>query len=126
MAQKRSGAGSLNFQLTFQKRVEIDDGFGGTRGEWVDQFTAPARLVPKFGSNVESVMADRMLARQPYNATVRSSVSTRQVTSAWRAYDTRAGIVGGIPNRTFGIKTIVNPDERNAYLEMLVIENEAT
>lgn len=120
----RSGAGSLNCKVTFQRREEVDDGFGGTRGDWVDQFTVPARLAPKFGGNAESVIAARLVSRQPYNLTVRASSQTRQITAAWRAYDARAGHTGGNPNRVFGIKTVVNPDERGAYLEMLAIEGE--
>lgn len=120
----RSGAGSLNCKVTFQRRGEVDDGFGGTRGDWVDQFTVPARLAPKFGGNAESVIAARLVSRQPYNLSVRSSTTTRQITVAWRAYDARAGHTDGKPNRVFGIKTVVNPDERGAYLEMLVVEGE--
>lgn len=120
----RSGAGSLNCKVTFQRREEVDDGFGGTRGDWVDQFTVPARLAPKFGGNAESVIAARLVSRQPYNLIVRASSQTRQITAAWRAYDDRAGHTDGEPNRVFGIKTVVNPDERGAYLEMLVIEGE--
>jgi len=123
---KRAGAGSLNCRLTFQVRQNVDDGFGGTRGEWVDQFTVPGRLEPRYGSNAESVMAARMQSMQPYNLTIRSSTSARQITASWRAYDARAGKSGDKPNRVFGIKTVVNPDERNAYLEMLVVEGEET
>lgn len=124
MKRSRSIAGALNHRVTFMKREEIDDGFGGTRGEWVDQFTVPARLAPKFGGNVESVIAARLVSRQPYNLTVRANSATWQITAAWRAYDARAGHTGNEPNRVFGIKTVVNPDERGAYLEMLVIEGE--
>lgn len=122
----RKGAGSLNCMVTFQRREQIDTPDGGTRGQFVDQFTVPARLAPRYGSNVESVMAARMQAQQPYNLTVRGSTATRQITASWRAYDARAGLTGTEPNRTFGIKTVVNPDERNQYIEMLVIEGEAT
>ncbi len=125
-ASNRKGAGSLNCMVTFQRREVIDTPDGGTRGQWVDQFTVPARLAPKFGSNVESVTAARMQAQQPYNLTVRVCIATRQITASWRAYDARAGLTGTEPNRTFGIKTVVNPDERGAYLEMLVIEGEGT
>ncbi len=121
---KRTGSGSLNCKIVFSQRQEIDDGFGGTRGDWVDQFTVPARLAPKFGGNAESIIAARLVSRQPYNLTVRASSATRQITTAWRAYDARAGLADGKPNRVFGIKTVVNPDERGAYLEMLVIEGE--
>lgn len=121
---KRAGAGSLNCRLTFQRRETINDPDGSTRGEWIDQFTVPARLQPRYGSNAESLMASRMQSMQPYNLTIRSSGQARQVTSSWRAYDTRAGKTGVEPNRVFGIKTVVNPDERDAMLEMLVIEGE--
>ncbi|MEL4374109.1 head-tail adaptor protein [Brucella cytisi] len=121
---KRAGAGSLNCRLTFQRRETINDPDGGTRGEWVDQFTVPGRLEPRYGSNAESIMAARMQSMQPYNLTVRSSGQARQVTASWRAYDARAGKTGAEPNRVFGIKTVVNPDERDAMLEMLVVEGE--
>ena len=123
---KRAGAGSLNCRLTFQVRQEVDDGFGGTRGEWVDQFTVPGRLEPRYGSNSESLMAARMQSMQPYNLTIRGSTAARQITASWRAYDARAGKTGDKPNRVFGIKTIVNPDERGQYVEMLAIAGEET
>ncbi|RRY11398.1 head-tail adaptor protein [Brucella anthropi] len=128
---KRAGAGSLNCRLTFQVRQEVDDGFGGTRGEWVDQFTVPGRLEPRYGSNAESIMAARMQSMQPYNLTIRGSDAARQVTASWRAYDARAGVTVDAqgarrPNRVFGIKTVVNPDERGQYIEMLAIEGEET
>jgi len=116
--------GQLNARITFQRREIIEDPFGGTRGEWVDQFTVPARLKPKFGGNAESLVASRLVSKQPYNLTIYSSAAARQVTASWRAYDARAGKTGENPNRVFGIKTIVNPDETNRFLEMLVIENE--
>lgn len=123
---KRAGAGSLNCRLTFQRREQISDEWGGTRGEWVDQFTVPGRLEPRYGSNAESVMAARMQSMQPYNLTIRGTTAARQITASWRAYDARAGKTGDKPNRVFGIKTVVNPDERGAMLEMLVIEGEET
>jgi head-tail adaptor len=67
-----------------------------------------------------------MQSMQPYNLTIRSSSAARQITASWRAYDVRAGVTGGKPNRVFGIKTVVNPDERGAMLEMLAIEGEET
>lgn len=122
--RKRSPAAAMNARIVFQRRVEIDDGYGGTRGDWVDQFDRPARLQPKFGGNAERLVAARLESQQPYNLTVYSCSSTRQITPAWRAYDARAGLTEGVPNRVFGIKSIVNPDENNALLEMLVFEND--
>ncbi len=123
---KRAGAGSLNCRLTFQRREQISDEWGGTRGEWVDQFTVPGRLEPRYGSNAESIMAARMQSMQPYNLTIRSSEQARMITASWRAYDVRAGLTAGKPNRVFAIKTVVNPDERGKYIEMLAIEGEET
>lgn len=108
---KRKGAGSLNCLVVFQRRVDIDDGYGGVKGEWVDQFEDHARLAPRMGS--ESVIASRLQGIQPYTLTVRSHTQTRKVTPAWQAKNARTG-------ETYDIATVVNIDERNAYLEMLV------
>lgn len=121
MPRKRKGAGALNQLVTFQRRVVVSDPYGNERGDWQDEFTVPARLMPKMGS--EEVTASRLQGIQPFIMTVRSSTETRQVTPAWRAYDARAGLVSGdVPRRAFDIKTAANVDEQNAYIEMLVVE----
>jgi len=108
--------------VTFQRRVEFDDGFGGTRGEWQDQFTVPARLKARLGT--ESVIAARLQGTQPYTMVIRSSQQSRAITPAWRVYDARAGIGSeGVPSRLFDIKAVSNVDERNKYLDLLVVEN---
>lgn len=113
---KRSGAGSLSERITFSRREEVDDGFGNPiAGPWTDQFTEPARLQPRTGS--EPVIAARLTGVQPYTLTVRSSTRTREVTPAWRAKNARNGAL-------YNIKAITNPDERNAWLEMLITEGE--
>jgi head-tail adaptor len=128
---KRSGAGSLNCQVTFQTREMVEDEYGNTTaGQWVSQLTTSARLMPIFSSklNVEAVAEARLQSKQPYNLTIRSITATRQISAVgWRVYDARAGIdLSGNPKRVFDIKTIVNPDEKNAYLEMLLVEGEAS
>lgn len=117
MSIKRSGAGSLSEKVTFSKRIEQDDGYGGSYGQWVDQFDEPARLAPRTGS--EPVIAARLTGIQPFTLTVRSSTRTREVTPAWSIKNARSGA-------TYNIKAITNPDERNAMLEMLVVEGEAS
>lgn len=121
MAAKRSGAGSLSELVVFQVQEEVDDGFGGVSGQWVDKFTEPARMAPRLGS--ETVIASRLQGVQPFLLTVRSSSRSRLVTPAWRVYDKRAGVTAGKPNRLFNIKTAVNVDERNGFLEMLIVDN---
>lgn len=116
--KKRSGAGSLNQRVTFQKRQVVPDPYGNdVTGPFADQFTEPARLVPRLGS--ETVIASRLQGIQPYTLTIRSSARSRQVTPAWRAVNARTGAI-------YNIKAIANPDEREAYLELLVVEGEAS
>jgi head-tail adaptor len=115
---KRSGAGALSERVHFQKRDVLDDGYGNPiAGEFTTQFTEPARLQPKLGS--EPVLAARLTGVQPFLLVVRSSACTRMVTPAWRAMNARTGAV-------YNIATAANPDERNAWLEMLVTEGVAT
>ncbi|MDX8495886.1 head-tail adaptor protein [Mesorhizobium sp. VK22B] len=124
---KRSGAGALSCRVTFQKRAVVQDEYGNSvTGDFADVFSISARLQPKFGADVESVTAARLAALQPYNLTVRSCSDTRAVGASWRVYDTRRGVVDGKPVRFFNIKTIVNPDERGAMVEMLVVEGESS
>lgn len=117
MAVKRSGAGALSERVTFQRRVEQEDEYGNVESGWVDQFDEPCRLQPKLGS--EPVLAARLTGVQPFLLVVRSSARTRTVTPAWRAVNARSGAV-------YNIATAANPDERNAWLEMLVTTGVAT
>lgn len=113
---KRKGAGSLSERVAFLQQVEGDDGYGGVVVGWQERWQEPARLMPLRGG--EAVMAGRLQGTQPFVCTVRSSTRTRAVTPAWRVRNVRTG-------REYNIKTSVNVDERNAYLEMLVVEGEA-
>ncbi|WP_313666101.1 phage head closure protein [Shinella sp.] len=117
---RRQGSGSLSERIAFLQEVEGDDGSGGVTLGWQSVFEEAGRLAPIFGSRltVESVTAARLQANQPYNLTVRSNDRTRGITAAWRVRNVRTG-------KEYNIKTVVNPDERNAYLEMLVVEGEA-
>lgn len=115
---KRSGAGALTERVHFKRRDEQDDGYGNpVAGDWTTQFTEPARLQPKLGS--EPVLAARLTGVQPFLLVVRSSARTRGVTPAWRAVNARTGA-------EYNIRTVANVDERNAWLEMLVQEGVAT
>lgn len=121
MAPKRSGAGSLSERVIFQKRADApaqEPDYGNpVVGPWADQFAEPCRLMPKLGS--EPVLAQRLVKRQPYVMTVRSSTRTRGIGVDWRAVNARTGVV-------YNLTTSVNIDERNGRLELLVIEGEAS
>lgn len=114
--RKRKGAGSLSERVAFLEPDNIDDGYGGTTQGYVERFQDAARLQPRMGS--ETVIASRLQGVQPYTLTVRSSTATRAVTPAWRVRNVRSG-------REYNIKTVVNSDERNQYIELLVVAGEA-
>lgn len=115
-----TGAGQLNRRVTFQQRVPGIDTYGNpTPGNWQDVYTCAARLQPRFGGSltVEAVSQARLSSQQPYNLTIRSCTAARAVKPDWRVVDARD------TSRVFSIKTIVDPDERRQWLEMLVVEN---
>lgn len=114
--RKRSGAGSLSEKIGFEAEVEGDDGYGGVVVGFAEQFVEPARLEPRVGS--EMVIASRLQGLQPYTMTVRSNERTRSITPAWRVRNKRSGVV-------YAIKAAVNIDERNQWIEMLVVRGEA-
>lgn len=116
------GAGQLRQRVTFQRRGEMSDGFGNEQvGAWTTQFSVAARLQPRLGG--EEVVASRLAGVQPYILTVRSSLQTRSITTAWRAYDARAGFnSAGEPKRVFNIHSAANVDEVGAFIDFLVSE----
>ncbi|MFC3206875.1 head-tail adaptor protein [Aquamicrobium soli] len=133
MAAKRPAAGQLRSRVTFQRRGDAIDPFDGSvipgGGDWVDQYTCAARLQPLFGSrlSVEDVAAARLAARQPYNLTIRSCAAARAIRTDWRVVDARTATdANGASPRVFNIKTVVDPLENGAWLEMLCIESEAS
>lgn len=118
VAAKREGAGALSQVVAFQVRSEADDGYGNpVTGDFTTQFHEPCRLQPLKGG--EPVLAARLTKVQPYVLRVRSSARTRRVGVDWRAVNTRTGAI-------YNIKTVTNVDERGAYLDMMVVEGEAT
>lgn len=114
---KRAGAGSLNHIVWLQQRATTDDGFGNVESNWVNRFQEPCRLAAKLGG--ETVFASRVQGTQPYIMTVRGSTRTRAIDGSWRAVNARTGAV-------YNIKTAVNVDERNALVELLVVQGEAS
>ena len=113
------GAGSLRERLAFQRRSVGDDGYNNeVAGDFETIFVEPAGMVAKVGG--ESVMAARLVGRQPYIVTVRQSARTRAVTADWRIVDARD------ERRVFNIRAIHDPDGKRAWLDMLVEQNVPT
>lgn len=100
----------LREKVIFAERAVTSDGYGGTDGAFVDQFTVAARIRPRLGG--EEVMAARLQGKTLATITVRYSTDTLQITSDWRATDARNGDV-------WNIRSVVNPDERKLFLDML-------
>lgn len=127
---KRTGASQLNRRVSFAKRGDLVDSYGNITpgaGPWTEQFTIAARLQPKFGTNVESFAASRLASKQPYNLTVRACAATKAVRTDWQVVDARqTEDANGASPRVFNIVSIVDPDERGQFLEMLVIEGESS
>ncbi len=123
-----NSAGDLRSKVAFQRRKELvtdqekSDRYGNALGEWETVIECRARLQPRLGS--EEVVAARLQGKQPYILTVRSSKASREVTPAWRAYDARAGMKadGVTPKRLFDIKSVSNVDERDQFLDFLVVQ----
>ncbi|KKX33977.1 head-tail adaptor protein [Rhizobium sp. LC145] len=115
---RKSGAGGLRQRMLFQAKGMGPDEYGNPipSDVFATVFEDYAELVPRLGG--ESVMASRLQGIQPYTARVRSSPNTRQVTTAWRLVDARND------KRVFNIKAISDPDQKNQYLEMLIVDGE--
>lgn len=84
---KLPGAGELSHRLAFDKRADIDDGYGNTdgAGAWQHQFSVWAAMRPRGGS--EAVVAARLEGRNLIGVYVRSSINTRRITAGWRVRD---------------------------------------
>lgn len=112
-------AGELRERVTFEKRTAVDDGYGNMSGDWAGAFlddSSPqvnkqfaARIKPARGG--ESIQAARLAGHQPVLITVRSTVNTRTITTDWRVRDVHKDVL-------YNIRSIVNSDERNFYLDM--------
>jgi head-tail adaptor len=112
MSQTR--AGDLRHRIAFDKRQDVNPDapldLGNTQSAFVEQFVVAAKVEARFGG--ETVTAARLAGQQPVTITVRQSTQTRLITTDWRARDARTGTI-------YNIRSIVDPDDRRAFLEML-------
>jgi SPP1 family predicted phage head-tail adaptor len=103
-------AGELSHRIAWDRRQDIDDGFGNTQADWVEQFITSAKVAPKLGG--ETVLAARLQSQNTVNITVRQSSKTIQIQPDWRARDVREG-------KEYAIRSIIDPDDGGAWLELL-------
>lgn len=116
---KKPNSGALRVKLHFQVRPLVDDGMGNEQaGDFSTVFTDYAELIPLRGG--EPVQAARLTGVQPYIVRVRSHTASREITPSWRAIDARN------PKRVLNIRAVSDPDQTNAWLEMVTDDGVAT
>ena len=103
-------AGDLHYRVAFARRVDVDDGYGNTKGAWLEQFQCRAAYRQLRGG--ESVMAGRLEGRHTQIITVRSSSHTRQIGTDWRVRDVRTG-------DEFNIRDVTHETDRQ-WISLLV------
>ena len=101
-------AGQLNWRVTFQSFVMIEDDMGGVIEGWEDRFTLWAHVRYLRGS--EAVMQASLVSKAPVIITVRRSAQSAGITSEWRA------IISGV---IFDLKEDPRPSEDGGVMEML-------
>lgn len=112
-------AGELRERIGFFRLVEADDGAGNTTSGFSDvpEFVVSAKVVPKLGG--EGVQAARLTGTKYVNITVRAASITRQVDTDWRARNMRSDVI-------YNIRSIIDPDQKRQWLEMLCEEGVAS
>jgi head-tail adaptor len=113
-------AGELRHRIAFDKRQDINpdfpDDLGNVQSVFVQQFIVSAKVQAKFGG--EAVVAARLVGQQPVTIIVRQSAQTRGITTEWRARDVRSN-PDPEKQTIFAIRSIVDPDDRRQWLEIL-------
>jgi len=113
---EKRGAGDLFYRVAFDKRAEVEDGYGNTVSGWVEQFQSRAAYRHLRGG--ESVMAGRLAGKHTQIVTVRASSQTRAVTTDWRVRDVRNSDV-------FNIRDVTHEADRQ-WISLLVEKGAAT
>lgn len=104
--------GDLRARMTFQARVEVDNGRGSALADFADQFTVWAGLTPIRGG--ETIIAQRLAGTQPFFITVRWSADTDKIRADWRA---KIGTT-----RLFNITSAVDRDGRKQWVDLTATE----
>lgn len=87
---KRPGSGELaRHRMAFDKREDIDDGYGNTVAGWQEQFTRSTAMRSRGGK--EAVVAARLEGRNLMGIYLRSDTQTRSITTDWQVRDLRGG-----------------------------------
>lgn len=114
-------SGELRHRVAFDRRLDVNpdapEDLGNTQSSFVEQFVVSAKVRAKFGG--EAVVAARLQGQQPVTIVVRQSSLTLQIKEDWRARDARDGT-------EYAIRSITDPDDGGAWLELLCQTGVAT
>jgi len=110
-------AGQMIERVAFDKREEIDDGFGNVvSGDWQEQFQKRAKFIYLRGS--ETVMAGRLDSRESIICQIWLSDDARQIGTDWQMRDVRR-------DAAYNIRTL-EEDKSRLVLDLLCESNVAT
>lgn len=101
--------GRLRKRVIFERSGRANDGGGGAAVSWAPIGTVWGGYRPETSS--ERLDAGRLQSETAGTLTIRSSIFARTITSADRV------IIDGIPHQ---IRSITNPDQKDAGLALLV------
>lgn len=113
-----TAAGQLKDRVAFERRAEVDDGYGNAvSGSWETFYECAARLRPLKGG--EEVQAARLEGKQPAIVTVRRCAQALQVDTDCRVRDTRT-------DRVYAVTAPpADMEESRAFLDILVMSGVA-
>lgn len=113
-----TGSGDLREVVEMQQRAWEDDGYGngGYTGPFQTVWSAPARIQILRGS--ETVMAGRLAGKQTIAITMRWQPEVATLDATWR-------VVNGRTGAEYNLRS-VEPDERRAFVNLLVEAGVAT
>lgn len=113
-------AGPMRQLLAWERREDVNPDFpedyGNTQSAFVEQFRMHAQRRAMRGG--ESVMASRLDGTQPYILTIRQCDMARRIRTDWQARDVRSG-------QELQVKSIVDPTDRGAVLDIMVVDGVA-
>ena len=76
-------------QLAFDAPTNEDDGYGGTKVGWEEQFKRRCTIIYQSGG--EAVQAARLSGRPVFKVKMRQNEDARRITTDWQVRDVRRG-----------------------------------
>lgn len=103
-------ANQFRDRFRFEKRLEEEDPFGNTEGEWQVLFTRRVCLRAQKGG--ETVLAQRLQSQQPVLVIVRRDSETSLIQPDWRLVDERTDII-------YAIHTVYDMERHGRHITLL-------